>query len=486
MNPLSASKPRLRPGVTPDRTVAIIGGGFTGAACAVHMVRAARWPLTIDIIEPRDRVGGGVAYGAATYEHRINVPSDRMTVFSETPKHFSQWLDRHGLRDADPQGWTEEGHFYSRRQPFGDYMADLVAETGRSNASGSTITHLRGRAVDVVRGPRGVAVTVEPAAGARRYDAAVIAASHATPAFRWPLLNGVGSLPHLCLDPWRTEALEAIPKLARVLILGTGLTMADVVVTLRSLGHVGDILAVSRHGLLPRTQGEFDASLDFLDEGVLPETALALLLRARRMIGRAEAAGLTWRAALDALRRALPTVWPNLPVAERQKALRHLRAFWDVHRYRMAPQVAALIDQGLAAGWLTVSAGRVGAIGCDDGRFVVAWTPQRKATRSEIFDAVINCTGPDSDIERSGNPLFVSLVRNGVAAADPFGLGLAVDAGACALSADGAADPLVRVAGPLARGRFGEVMGLPEVSVHAKLVAGLLVGTLEQMQEVES
>jgi uncharacterized NAD(P)/FAD-binding protein YdhS len=152
----------------------------------------------------------------------------------------------------------------------------------------------------------------------------------------------------------------------------------------------------------------------------------------------------------------------------------------------MAPQVAALIDQGLAAGWLSVSAGRVGAIGRDDCRFVVAWTPRDKAPCSEIFDAVINCTGPDSNIAGSGNPLFVSLLKNGIAAADPFGLGLAVDAEACALSADGTADPLVRIAGPLARGRFGEVMGLPEVSVHAKLVAGLLVGALEQMQEVES
>jgi uncharacterized NAD(P)/FAD-binding protein YdhS len=228
MSSLSASKLKPTPGAPPDRTVAIIGGGFTGAACAVHMVRAAKRPLAIEIVEPRDKVGGGVAYGAAAHEHRINVPSDRMTVFSETPTHFSQWLDRHGLRDADPQGWTEEGHFYSRRQAFGDYMADLVAETGRSNASGSTVTHLCGRAADIVRGPRGIVVTVEPAAGARSYDAAVIAASHATPAFKWSLLNGAGSpsrstpkhvrfqltalLIHWCASPgrWRADGLAKL------------------------------------------------------------------------------------------------------------------------------------------------------------------------------------------------------------------------------------------------------------------------------------
>jgi uncharacterized NAD(P)/FAD-binding protein YdhS len=461
------------------RSVAIIGGGFTGAACAVHMVRAAKAPLTIEIIEPRDRVGGGVAYGSAAHEHRINVPSDRMSVFAESPRDFSEWLDRNGLRDVDREGWTPEGHFYSRRRVFADYMAGLVESAQRSNPSGSTVRHIQGRVTVVARTAAGVVVTIDPRRDKRTYTAAVISASHAAPSFKWRLAEGAESLPRLCLDPWREEALAAIPNLARVLILGTGLTMADVVVTLRNRGHKGEILAVSRRGLLPRTHGEFDSEVNFLDEATLPATALDVLRRTRRKIRDAEAAGRTWRAALDALRRALPVVWSNLPARERERALRFLRAFWDVHRYRMSPQVAALIGRGVAAGWLTVAAGSVGAIGRDGDRFQVDWTPRRTTRRSEAFDAVVNCTGPDSDLSRSDNPLFRSLLDSGLASADALGLGLAVDAEARILRGDNAPDPLLRVAGPLARGHFGEVMGLPEVSAHARLVAEALVRTLE-------
>jgi uncharacterized NAD(P)/FAD-binding protein YdhS len=462
-----------------ERSVAIIGGGFTGAACAVHMARAATAPLTIEIVEPRERVGGGVAYGSAAREHRINVPSDRMSVFSESPRHFSEWLDRNGFRDADPEGWTPAGYFYSRRQVFGDYMADLVERTHRSNPSGSTVRQIHGRVEAIDRIDNGFSVTIDPPQPPRTYAAALISATHAAPSFKWPLRNGAAAARHLCLDPWREEALSAIPDRARVLILGTGLTMADVVVTLRDRGHVGKILAVSRRGLLPRTHGEFDNSLDFLGGAGLPKTALEVLSLTRRKIGEAEAAGLTWRAALDSLRRALPEVWPNLPASERKKALRFLRAFWDVHRYRMSPQVAGLIERGVAAGWFTVSAGRVGAIGCDGDRLEVSWTPHGAAMRVEAFDAVVNCTGPDSDLSRSDNPFFRSLLDRGLAKADPFGLGLAVDGEARVIPAKGAADPLLRVAGPLARGHFGEVMGLPEVSAHARLVAETLVRTLE-------
>ncbi|HEY9215330.1 MAG TPA: FAD/NAD(P)-binding protein, partial [Ancylobacter sp.] len=69
--------------------IGIIGGGFTGAVFAVHLARAATTALDIEIIEPRETVGAGLAYGSCEPEHRINVPSDRLTVFAEDPHHFS-------------------------------------------------------------------------------------------------------------------------------------------------------------------------------------------------------------------------------------------------------------------------------------------------------------------------------------------------------------------------------------------------------------
>ena len=86
----------------PQYSIGIIGGGFTGAVFAVHLAKTSPLALTMDIIDPRERVGAGLAYGSCEAEHRINVPGDRMTVFAEDPLHFTRWLKASGAWDADP------------------------------------------------------------------------------------------------------------------------------------------------------------------------------------------------------------------------------------------------------------------------------------------------------------------------------------------------------------------------------------------------
>jgi uncharacterized NAD(P)/FAD-binding protein YdhS len=54
---------------------------------------------------------------------------------------------------------------------------------------------------------------------------------------------------------------------------------------------------------------------------------------------------------------------------------------------------------------------------------------------------------------------------------DPTGLGLACDRNANALGVDGVADRSLFIAGPLARGQVGELMGFPQVAEHALFVA---------------
>jgi uncharacterized NAD(P)/FAD-binding protein YdhS len=60
--------------------IVILGGGFAGTACAIHLMRdhpGLRAELTV--IEPRERLGAGLAYSAPAREHRINVAAARMT-----------------------------------------------------------------------------------------------------------------------------------------------------------------------------------------------------------------------------------------------------------------------------------------------------------------------------------------------------------------------------------------------------------------------
>ena len=63
------------------------------------------------------------------------------------------------------------------------------------------------------------------------------------------------------------------------------------------------------------------------------------------------------------------------------------------------------------------------------------------------------------------------LSRDGLARPDPLGLGIDVDVQGRAIGRDGRASEKLFVAGPLARGTFGELMGVPDLARHARNIA---------------
>ena len=457
--------------------IGIIGGGFTGAVFAVHLARAAAAALDIEIIEPREALGAGLAYGSCELEHRINVPSDRLVVFTEDPHHFSDWLRRTGTWEADAFGETAPGDHYSRRHDFGAYIAGLVTDTAAQNPSGSTIVHRRTLATVLARDGAGWRVSFSDGSVAL-YDEVVLCATYGRPAFRWTLTDGADQLPHLVRDPWDWAAIKAIPSDAEVFVIGTGLTMCDVVVTLRKGGHTGMIVAVSRRALTPRQHGDFDGSLDLFEGTTPPTTALGLLRFVRRRVEELAAQGRDWHAVVDAVRRNLAAYWSTLPIGERSKIVRRLRSYWDVHRFRLAPQVAQMLETGQREGWLELNAGHIGSIGRTGDDFAVTWTPKGESARTELFGAIVNCTGPDGDLTRSGNPLLRAAISDGFVQPDALRIGLDVDAQGHALDREGRPTPHLWAAGPLARAIVGEATGVPEASSHARHVAEALATAL--------
>ncbi|WP_425515446.1 FAD/NAD(P)-binding protein, partial [Oharaeibacter diazotrophicus] len=254
-----------------------------------------------------------------------------------------------------------------------------------------------------------------------------------------------------------------------------GLTAADIVGTLRAQGHRGRITLVSRHGL--RSRGHAPAGQAAVPRGDFVSrpatTALALLRRVRAEVRAAADEGLTWHPVFDALRLQGGAIWRALSIAERRRLVRHLRSFWDVHRFRIAPQLDELLVAELTAGRVEHVAGRVvGAAAEPGGGFAVEIRLRAGGTVvRRRFGALIVATGPAHGTVLASQPHLEGLAAAGVLKPDPIGLGIACDDGARALRADGKAEPDLFVAGPLARGTFGELMGLPQVTDHAVLVA---------------
>ncbi len=450
--------------------IVIVGGGFAGAACALHFLRDHPGiTASLTVIEPREILGSGLAYSTPAREHRVNVAAARMSVFPEEPMHFDAWARAQGVAEEDPASEMPDGRLYPGRAVFGRYMSAMLQEE-IARASGVVFRHVRDRARAIVTRGSGFDVSVGDG-GLLAADALVLAVSHTAPDLPAPLRGCA----RIVANPWDVAALSAVPPGARVLIVGTGLTACDVVATLLAQGHVGQITALSRHGLLPRprTLLPVAAEGDFSTE---PErTALGFLRRIRRAIAVAQAAGRPWENIVDALRQQAVIAWGALDWTERRRMLRHLRSFWDVHRFQSAPQIDAVIRSARARGILVVRAASV--VSAEDGPdgTIVRLRP-RGADGLECIevDTVINCTGPGHRSVVVTHPVLHGLAQLGALQADPAALGIWVDDRGRAVRTDGVAWPNLFVAGPLARGTFGELMGLPQVNTQPRAVAAQL------------
>lgn len=451
--------------------LAIVGGGLTGAALAIHAALAARGPLALDIVDPSAELGRGAAYGTVDPVHRINVPSHRMSLFGDAPDHFTRWLFARGIL-PDPASTDARGDHYVSRAAFGAYVADSLAGAMAEAGPRVTLRHRRARAAAILPGGGGgwrVALADGDGIAA---DGVALCTGHAAPSPPCPVSAAARAHPGFVADPWRPDALAPVGRDAAVLVVGTGLTMLDVVASLDRIGHRGAVLAVSRRGLMARPQGAFPDGFDPFAGAPAPRSARDLLgLLRRGLRGRAPDVG--WQEVVDAFRFRLPPLWSALPPGEQRRVLRRLLPFWEVHRFRAAPQPFALARAWRDGGRLTVLRAALVGLDADAAGLNAALERAGAGVERRSFDAVVLCTGPASALR--SDPLVRDLVSRGLARPDGVGLGLAVDGESRLLDAGGTAAPRLRAFGPLTRGSFGEMTGQPDIVRHvARTVPGLL------------
>jgi uncharacterized NAD(P)/FAD-binding protein YdhS len=450
--------------------IAVIGGGFTGAVFVIHALKSTQRALDIVVIEPSAELGRGTAYGTDDPKHRINVPSDRMALSAGDPNAATRWFIERGiLPDADcddGQGW-----FYVSRQAYGAFVSDALREALDGARGRVNFKHLRAKATRIERRGETWQVTTD---GHGDLNVAVVVCcfGHAAPAPPCPIGQDVTRSPKFVPDPWADRALSRIGHDDSVLVIGTGLTMADVVASLLATERNGPITAISRRGLMPRGHGQFVADFDLFQSVPPPRTALGLLRLLRRRI-RESGPSLGWQPVVDALRAQLPVVWRGLPEAEQRLVLRHLLPFWEVHRFRIAPQVSTVLAQARANGGLSVERAGLVALTYEKGQYAAAFRRPNGRVEERKFDAVVLCTGPDRDL--AANPLIKALLAEKTARLDRTGIGLAVDPWSRVIDAQGRPDPTLLALGPMTRGSFGEMTGAPDIARHTENVVQQLL-----------
>ena len=425
--------------------VAIVGAGFSGTLQAINLLRHNGPRATL--IERAEQPGVGLAYGAARSDHILNVRAGNMSALPDEPDHFVRWLESEGVADAARQ--------FAPRRTFGRYLKAMLDDA---------IANCGGR-LEIVRG--NVARVDQSDCGARialtdgrmiDADAAVLAVGnlppHTPPGFDPDTLSPSGYFG----DPWADGVTDGLTDRDTVLVIGTGLTMIDTVLSLNASGFRGRIVALSRRGLLPRAHEAPAAGWDRINDR--PETVASDLVASLR----ARSAAVGWRNAVDELRPFTQFMWGNASEAERARFLRHLRPWWDVHRHRLAPQVAAKIDALRASGRLSIVSGKsLMARDADDG-IAVEWRPRGgDVVETMTVRRVVNCTGPLGDLGRTDDPLLRDLTARGLIRADAHRIGIDVDNQARTIAANDVPNDWLYALGPMTRGAFWEIVAVPDI-----------------------
>lgn len=428
--------------------VAIVGGGFSGAMLAARLAEAG---VASTVIDRTGTFGTGVAYSTPFDGHLLNVRANRMTAVEGRPDDFVHWLAANHPDRAAPEG-------FAPRRLYGLYVQERLARVDAAHPG--LITRTTGEAAAV----EGTSVRLTDG---RRVEADAVVLATGNPAPR-TAANEAGS--RIIPDGWASGALDRIGQTDDVIVVGTGLTMVDMVLWLEARGWRGTAKTLSRRGLTPRGhEARPDAPVPLTDD-LLHAAPSRRLQEARRLAGEHG-----WRGVMEGLRPITARLWQEADTGTRARLVRHLRPWWDVHRHRIADRIAADLTALQREGRMTVTAGRVRTIEQDADGVTLDFTPRCGPAQPPLTARwLIDCTGPGHDPAK--DPLTGPLMVSGRARLDALKLGLDLDARGRVLAADGTPDPRLLVLGPPARAAFWETIAVPDIRKRVEDVVRALTG----------
>ncbi|HEX4686344.1 MAG TPA: FAD/NAD(P)-binding protein, partial [Nocardioides sp.] len=459
----------------PTPRVVVIGAGASGGLTLLHLARAARrrgTALDVVLVDPALHRARGTAFGTTDRQHLLNIVASGMSALPEEPGHFVTWRAR-----QHPELTTEPGVFAPRLE-WGRYLDETITQALAGDEQ-IGLRHLRTRAIGIRRDDAGVTVTTDDGQVVTA-DAAVLATGERPPSAAWAPESLVRSA-FFVADPWSPGALDVVRRdhagPADVLLVGTGLTMVDVALSLSGPSQRRDrhVHAVSRHGELPRRHADevqLAAIPEIDDWGNRLEDYRA---RAAEHIAGVQRATGDWRPAVDGLRTVVQALWQRLDDADRTEFLRTDASAWGRLRHRMPPASADVIAALGSSGSLTISAGEV-----VDAEPLMGGGLRVTLSNGTVREVgwVLNCTGTSTVVRPGADALADDLLtpRAGVSLArlSTAGHGYQTEAGRLVDSVGSTGTPIWAL-GSTRRGELYETTAIPEIRTQAAHVAAAVL-----------
>jgi len=403
--------------------------------------------------------GPGTAYGTHSPSHFMNGPVRAMSGASENEQHLFQWLE------------AEPPHALIERVRFAAYMRDVAGE-----ALSHENVRFQRHTIDDMR---------FDGEGWRLFECGEpVCRAHNVILALGNFLPGDGFLPKAVREyagyvrnPWSFTGTQ---RRGDVVCVGSGLTAMDVVATLNENDFRGTIHMVSRHGLTPHVENTLALAADPAELQLDVSSPVRLLRSMRRAARRLEDAGSDWRCVAESIRKISGRIWSGWSIAQRRSFLRHLEAYWSVHRYRVPPPTYENWKNLRRCGRLKMHRGMIArAEPIDQGLCVQI--ASNAGVETVTAGTVVNCTGPESNWRFSDDPLAIALQARGIVRPGPLSLGIDCTPEYRVIDAGGLAHTSLFAIGSLLRGLLYETTAIPEIRGQAALLAATIVAA----QDVE-
>lgn len=446
--------------------IVIIGAGLSGSLLAINLLRQNKHKgLKIVLTDASGTFGAGLAYNRNAHRHLLNVPAGKMSLFPEKPNHFLEWLEAEGI--------AANSSDFLPRSIFGKYVASELERAISETKQQSRVSLLALNATDISFGTTTKPRVLFSDGEEIEAESVVLALGNFPPAKPQADTKTLQSTNYIH-NPLASNAIEFIPDGARVLILGAGLTMVDVAITLNENKANTIITAVSRHGFIPELHGPTNTYPSFYEEIKDLKTVYEMLVVFRKHLKKAGTLELGWRSVVDSIRPHTQQIWNGLDWAQKREFMKYLRHFWGVARHRMPPETGKTIHFLRQTGQLNVKAGRINKLETKENGALKAHFSHNGQKFTLEADYIINCMGPETNIANIESELLKNLMAANLIRPDVLGLGIEATVNGEITDSFGRTNNLYTL-GPLLKGILWECTAVPEIRVQAQNLATLLL-----------